>query len=321
MARIADVARAAGVSASTVSYVLSGRRAISAETRARVLQAVRDLGYTPNAAAGALAGGRTRTIGLVAPRCEDLTAAIIQQFIHTIMDVARARDHDVLLLDPREGGAGLHRVIDSRLVDGVILMDTDETDRRAQILEQAGVPAVVLGTPQGTSLPCVDLDFAAAARLAVRHLATRAADGIALMSPPELVGPPGKGYARHAAHGFAAAAGPSRVVRVCEPTWTGVETWLAAVSHRLGTLTGVVVQHEAALPPLLGLLRRHHRTDVTVVPICPSAIARQLESPLDHVVIPVDAMARTAAETLLAQLTHTGRATSHVFEPHLIRAA
>ncbi|MBL7258834.1 LacI family DNA-binding transcriptional regulator [Paractinoplanes lichenicola] len=321
MARIADVARAAGVSASTVSYVLSGRRSISAETRARVLQAVRELGYAPNAAAGALAGGRTRTIGLVAPRCEDLTAAIIHQFIHTIMEVARGHDHDVLLLDPREGRAGLHRVIDSRLVDGVILMDTDETDRRAQLLEEAGVPAVVLGTPQGTSLPCIDLDFAAAAQLAVRHLAAHGTGGVALMSPPELVGPPGKGYARHAVDGFTAAAGPSPVIRVCEPTWPGVEAWLAAVSDQLGTLTGVVVQHEAALPPLLGLLRRQHRTDVAVVPICPSAIARQLESPLDHVAIPVDAMARTAAETLLAQLTHTGPATSHLFEPHLVRAA
>ncbi|MBM2614133.1 LacI family DNA-binding transcriptional regulator [Actinoplanes sp. LDG1-06] len=321
MARIADVARAAGVSASTVSYVLSGRRRISAETRERVLQAVRDLGYTPNAAAGALAAGRTRTIGLVAPHCEDLTAAIIQQFVHTIMEVARGRDHDVLLIDPAAGSAALRRVIDSHLVDGVILMDTDETDQRAATLEESGVPAVVLGTPEGTDLPCVDLDFAAAAALAVSHLAAQGSAGVALMSPPELVGPPGKGYARHAVSGFTAAPGPPRTVRVCEPTWPGVEAWLSSVSHDLDRLTGVVVQHEAALPPLLGLLRRHHRDDVTVVPICPSAIARQLESPLDHVEIPVAEMARTAAETLFRQLTHAGHATSHLFEPHLVRAS
>jgi DNA-binding LacI/PurR family transcriptional regulator len=318
MARIADVARAAGVSASTVSYVLSGRRPISAGTRDRVLRAVRELGYRPNAAAGALAGGRTRTIGLVAPRCDDLTAAIIHSFVSTILEVARGRDHDVLLLDPSEGSDGLRRVIDSRLVDGVILMDTDETDARAQLLEQSGVPAVVLGSPRDTALPCVDLDYAAAARLAVRHLG---GDGVALMSPPELVGPPGKGYARHAADGFTAEAGKAHTVRVCEPTWAGVDDWLAAVTSELGTLTGVVVQHEAALPPLLGLLRRRRRDDVTVVPICPSEIARLLESRLDHVEIPVAAMARTATETLVEQLDHRGPATSRLFAPRLVLAA
>ncbi|WP_127505694.1 LacI family DNA-binding transcriptional regulator [Actinoplanes solisilvae] len=320
MARIADVARAAGVSASTVSYVLSGRRPISPETRDRVLQAVRDLGYRPDAAAGALAGGRTRTIGLVAPRCDDLTAAIIQRMVGTILEVARRRDHDVLLIDPREGAEGLRRVIGSRLVDGVILMDTDETDPRAGLLELSGIPAVVLGSPSDTGLPCVDLDFAGAARLAVRHLRARNADGVALMSPPELIGPPGKGYARHTAHGFQSEAGPTHTVRVCEPTWAGVDDWLAAVTRELGTLTGIVVQHEAALPPLLGLLRREHRDDVTVVPICPSEIAHLLESPVDHVEIPVTAMARTAAETLLDQLEHPGPAESRLFEPRLVLA-
>ena len=62
-----DVARIAGVSQSTVSYVMSGKRPISERTRQRVLAAMEQLTYEPNAGARALASQRTRVIGLVVP--------------------------------------------------------------------------------------------------------------------------------------------------------------------------------------------------------------------------------------------------------------
>ncbi|UUT36082.1 LacI family DNA-binding transcriptional regulator [Microbacterium elymi] len=62
---IGDVASAAGVSRSTASYALSGKRTISPEVRARVADAVRELGYTPNAGARALATSRTSVIALL----------------------------------------------------------------------------------------------------------------------------------------------------------------------------------------------------------------------------------------------------------------
>jgi len=316
MTSIADVARAAGVSPSTVSYVLSGRRPISLETRERVLAAVREMGYRPHAVAGALAAGRTGVVGLVAPRTADLTGVIIHQFETTILDVCRRHGYDLLLLDPAEGTADLRRAIESHRVDGVILMDVDAVDPRVALLESAGIPAVVLGSPGGTGLPCVDLDFAGAARLAVRHLARQGRTSVALLSPPELLGPPGKCYARSARDGFAAAAGAGQPVRVCEPTWDGVRGWLAAV----GEVDGIVVQHEAALPLLLTLLRRAGREDVAVVPICPGSIARQLEAPVDHVEVPVAPMADAAASALFAQLARAGSAPSTIFEPQLVPA-
>ncbi|MGG2339534.1 LacI family DNA-binding transcriptional regulator, partial [Salmonella enterica] len=59
MAKIDEVARAAGVSISTVSYALSGKRPVSAETRRRIQAAVHELGYSPNAGARMLAGSQT----------------------------------------------------------------------------------------------------------------------------------------------------------------------------------------------------------------------------------------------------------------------
>jgi len=68
VASIHDVARVAGVSASTVSNVLNGRHErMQAETKARVLRAIEELGYTPNALAQQFKSGRNRTIGLIVP--------------------------------------------------------------------------------------------------------------------------------------------------------------------------------------------------------------------------------------------------------------
>jgi DNA-binding LacI/PurR family transcriptional regulator len=64
---IGEIARRAGVSRSTVSYALSGRRQVGAETKQRIQAVIDELGYRPNAAARALKEGRTRTLGLVIP--------------------------------------------------------------------------------------------------------------------------------------------------------------------------------------------------------------------------------------------------------------
>ncbi|GHK01627.1 hypothetical protein SY2F82_34240 [Streptomyces sp. Y2F8-2] len=64
---IGEIARRAGVSRSTVSYALSGKRPVSDDTRRRIQQVIDEPGYRPNAGARALANGRTSTIGLVFP--------------------------------------------------------------------------------------------------------------------------------------------------------------------------------------------------------------------------------------------------------------
>ena len=67
MATLADVARHAGVAASTVSYVLSGKRPVSEETRERVARSIQLLGYQPHAGARALASAKSNVLGLVMP--------------------------------------------------------------------------------------------------------------------------------------------------------------------------------------------------------------------------------------------------------------
>lgn len=185
MANIHDVARVAGVSISTVSYALSGKRSVSEDVRRRITAAVEELGYLPNAAGRMLAGARTRILALSAPLREDTYAPAHMAFVLAVATAARRYDYDILLLTEDEATNGLRRVTSSRLVDGVILLDVSIDDERLELVRELVVPSVVVGVPrEATGLTCVDLDFAAAARMSVDQLADAGHRSIALLGHP-----------------------------------------------------------------------------------------------------------------------------------------
>ncbi|MBQ1161517.1 LacI family DNA-binding transcriptional regulator [Streptomyces sp. A73] len=134
MVKITDVARRAGVSPSTVSYVLSGKRSISAATQRRVEASIRELGYRPHAGARALASSRSNVLALVMPLRSGIHVPVQMQFAGAVVTTARGHDHDVLLLTQEEGEDGLRRVADSALVDALIVMDVQLRDARVPLL-------------------------------------------------------------------------------------------------------------------------------------------------------------------------------------------
>lgn len=184
MSKISDVAARAGVSISTVSYVLSGKRPISAATTARVEKVIDELGYRPNAGARMLASARTRIIAFSAPMHSETYPMSFMAFVLSVVDAARERGYDVILLTESGEGAveGVRRVVTSNLVDGVVLMDISLDDRRVDAIRKLSVPAVLIGLPSDPSgLSCVDMDFDAAARLCVDHLVDNGHRSLALM--------------------------------------------------------------------------------------------------------------------------------------------
>ena len=96
MVTLAEVARHAGVSSSTVSYVISGKRTISGATRQRVEQAISELGYHPNAGARALAGKRSHIIALVVPLRTDVYVPIMMEIAISVTMAARQFGYDDL---------------------------------------------------------------------------------------------------------------------------------------------------------------------------------------------------------------------------------
>lgn len=308
MATIDDVARTAGVSTSTVSYVLSGKRPISAPTRARVERAIEKLGYRPHAGARALASSRTNVIALMAPLRVGVNVPVIMQFVAGVVTRARDFEHDVLLLT-QDDVSGLDRVTSGSMVDALVMMDIEADDPRVPLVAAAKQPTVLIGLPQDPEgLSCVDLDFEATGRLAVRHLAGAGHADIALIgSPPEVLRRH-TSYAERLMRGLreqATGSGVTVQVEACDTTPAGAT---AAVDTLLATApgtTGIIVHNEAALPHVLARLADRGKvvgSDISVVAVCPTDVALSQRIPMTSIDLPAESIGKVAVDMVMARV-------------------
>lgn len=168
-----DVAQRAGVSPSTVSYVISGARTISPETRMRVERVMRELDYTPNAIAQSLAGTRKGIIALNFPASHRGLKTTEFEYLMAATQRARERGHHVLLWSEAvQDIEVLRSLIGSQMIDGLIVMEVLADDPRIPVLRDAGLPFTLIGRPDETDgLVCVDDDFDALACQAIDHVA------------------------------------------------------------------------------------------------------------------------------------------------------
>jgi len=301
MATIADVAELAGVSSSTVSYVLSGKRPISAATRARVERAIRDLGFSPHAGARALATNKTNVLGLVVPlRALESNSAVVMEIVTGVITAARENDDDVLVLTD-EDVADIHRLAAGSRVDALILMDIERQDPRLPVLAALRQPSILVGVPSDAQgLSCVDLDFTAAGRLAAAHLADHGHRSIALLGAPESAIARHANYAVRIIDGFRTEAGRlgmRHTVVPSEPSYPQAAAAVARARAEVDDLTAIVVHNEAAMPGVLEALAREGLRvpdDVSVLAVSPSSLASHLPVPLSVIDVPSVEIGRTA---------------------------
>ncbi|MFJ9038405.1 LacI family DNA-binding transcriptional regulator [Streptomyces sp. NPDC102406] len=313
MVTLAEVARHAGVSASTVSYVLSGKRSISAATRERVESSVRQLGYHPNAGARALASSKSNIIALMVPLRTDMYVPVMMEIAMAVATAARSHGYDILLLTGEEGAQAVRRIEGAALADAMILMDVELDDERLPLLRTASRPAVLIGLPSDpTGLTCVDLDFTAAGALCAQHLADLGHREIAVIGEAAAVYERRTGFAERTLTGLrerSAELGLRLLHRPCEGSYASVSATLSRIFDERPGTTAFVVQNEAATDPLLALLRQSGRAvpeDVSVVAVCPEQVAAHASVPLTSVAVPAQEMGRRAVEQVVAQVEGRG---------------
>ncbi len=309
MVKITDVARHAGVSPSTVSYVLSGKRPISEETRRRVEESIRLLGYHPHAGARALAGRRSNVLALAVPLRPGIDVPVAMRFAVSVVTTARRHGHDVLLLTQEEGTEGLRRVVDTALVDGLIVMDVQLDDPRPALLRGLDRPSVMIGFPADPEgLTCIDLDFKAAGEACVEHLVRLGHRAVALVGSPPEVYVRGTAFAQRVVRGFTAAADRGRLVSAvhpCEASPTAARALAERLLREQPGLTGVVVHNEAVLEPLIGAFEElglRVPADLSVTAICPDELAASLRVPVTSIALPADEVGARAVELLMRKL-------------------
>ncbi|WEV42076.1 LacI family DNA-binding transcriptional regulator [Bifidobacterium sp. ESL0682] len=195
MAGIKDVAKAAGVSVSTVSYVLSGKRSISSKTTDKVLRAIDELGYIPDASAQKMRGQLNHIIAISEPMHEGVNQMQYSAYFMQSAWQARAAGYDILLLTGADAVADIERVTHSNLVDGVLLLDVEEKDARVAAAARYHKPCVAIGLPENhDDCACVDIDFVKMGRRTADRLFKLGHREVALLRAQEI------DYARHAGY-------------------------------------------------------------------------------------------------------------------------
>lgn len=298
-ATIRDVARLAGVSASTVSRALSMPEMVSPATRAKVQAAADRLGYAPNRAARGLITGRTGNIGLVVP---DLANPFFPSLVKGIQARARAADVAVFLADTDEdpvAEAGLVRAL-AKQVDGMILCSP-----RASVDELAGFArdtTVVLLNRLAGDIPAVTFDNSGGMRQAVAHLAALGHRRIAW------VGGPATSWSdqereRGLLEATAAAGVELASIGHFPPYYDG---GVAAADQVVASGATAAIAYNDLMA--IGLLARLHARgiavpgDFSVVGVDDIAMSRMAHPALTTVRLPKQQAGRVAVELLLALL-------------------
>jgi LacI family transcriptional regulator len=321
---IADVARHAGVSRSTVSYVLSGARSISPETIRRVEQAIEELQFRPHAGARSIRTRRSGVIAMAVPMVYGPHNQVQMPYVWAALTAAQDAGLKLLMLTDDDGEAAIRDAVLGSLVDGVMLMEVQRNDPRVSLLRSLRYPAVLVGTPdEKADLPCVDFDAGLAGRLCAEHLLELGHTGVGYLGQAPETFRRDVAYAIHARDG----ALDSLWARGAKASWTSCDGSPADLAVAVGTLlsqtpdlSALIIYNERALPLVIDCLSvRGLRVpdDISVVAICPEEEARRSRLQFTAVSLPVEELARTAVHRLAGLITNDAQPPLTVLSPTL----
>jgi DNA-binding LacI/PurR family transcriptional regulator len=189
---IADVANAAGVSKTAVSFAFNNPEKLGQVTLERVLRVAQDLGYAPHPAARALSLRRSGTIGILIP--QRLSTVFGNPFLSELMqgmgELCEEHDLTVLLVPPLDGS--LEGAIRQASVDGFISLGLNPDDRELDTLDRLGIPTVLVDSEASASHPSVNVDDKGGAEAAARHLLELGHRQLAI-----IVLPPARAHVEH----------------------------------------------------------------------------------------------------------------------------
>ncbi len=312
-----DVARRAGVSTAVVSYVINnGPRATAPDTRARVLQAIAELSYQPNASARGLRGQRTHTIGFIAHDYHALDTFVSPYTANILTGVAGEltdRNYYVLVypIVIGEDLAGLHALLHGARIDGVIVRlieDSPTTDALLDVIAAARIPCVCIEQPGSArfGFSSVTYDDEGGAYAATNYLIARGQRRIGYLQ-----GDLRYVTARHRLNGYKRALIEQGVD--VDDTLIEGQTWAssdaAAATERLLHLpnppTALFAASDSLAFSAIEVLREQGirvPDDVAVIGFDDTLVAQDMRPPLTTVRIPLTAIGRLAADLVLRHI-------------------
>lgn len=306
---IADVAKAAGVSISTVSRILNGKQDVAAATRERVQQVIAELGYAPHAQAQRLRAGKARSIAVLFPL--KYPGAIPynpldMDFIVGAAAAAGEQDYLFNLLTTEVTNDSLLNFYRSAQVDGLVLMQIHSQDWRVELLRQRGYPFVMIGhCEDNTGLSFIDLDFKAAVETAFDYLVRLGHERIAFLTQPTAMRQSGYGPAVRSWEGYLQALDQHQITSTYrEASSAGQDVFQATLEllDELPRPTAIVTTHAyAALNIIQAVSERGLRIpdDCALIAITAERIADLSTPTMTHIDFPSYEMGYRAMDMLI----------------------
>ncbi|WP_327237850.1 LacI family transcriptional regulator [Streptomyces sp. NBC_01317] len=320
-ATISDVAARAGVSKTTVSHVLSGRRPVSEATRRKVTRAVEEMGFQQNFFALGLSGRRSQTVALVV---QDLTNPFYPALARGLQQAVGGRDYVVLLADVGAGTPPIEAFLNEavqRRVDGVVVAAVDVPDRLLEPLLASGARVVTVGSPRhGTSTDVVSSDDERIATDAVAYLHGQGHRTLGIISGPVRVAP---GSARLDGYRQALRDHGLRPLRAAEAVGDWTRESGAKAMHQLMDLerrpTAVFCANDLMAIGALDAARALGLSvpgDVAVLGVDDIDAASLVSPSLTTVRVPAQEIGRVAGELLLARIDAPSQTPRRVLVQH-----
>lgn len=329
-ARIADVAREAGVSKAAVSFAFNSPQRLRPETADRIKQVATALGYRPHPVARMLTAGSTATIGILSPQAlaQAFANPFFPLFAEGVATVTEDHGFGLLFISPLHGS--LERAMARATVDGVIVIGLDRHHPEVESIRRAGLPTVLVDAPAWPEHGAIEVDDTSGALAAARHLLELGHRDLLILTlhPSEaqedsgsVMGRRMRGY-QMALSEFGVKVGPDRI-RLAPATFEGGESaFLRAWEDGLRP-TGVLSMSDAAAAGVLQAARHLGLSvphDVSVVGFDDLPLTRFTDPPLTTVHQPVRRKGEEAAQMLLAAINgvHAATGEHRVLETRLV---
>ncbi len=310
---IKDVAKEAGVSIGTVSYVINNSAPVSADTQKKIVSAIKKLGYHPSSIAQGMAKRRTNLIGLAVPQNHigAFSDYMMLDLLRGIADVVTSRKFHLILdfQENEKNNCSYMEMYNSKTIDGMILMSPRRFDRNFEKLIDAQFPFVILNSSiQQPSCCCVDVDNVHCGYLATKHLFELGHRRIGFIAPDDLQYyfsfDRMEGYRR--AYLEAGIAIDEDLVQVPPKGKMGAGAF--AVNKLLGLAeppTAIIAGSHCILESALTELKRREigiGKDLGLIGIDNSPLCTWVKPQIDAVAIPVYEIGKEAAEMVIDQI-------------------
>src|SRR5450432_19432 len=309
---ITDVAKASGVSVSTVSRILNGKQDVAKATREHVLQVIDELGYAPHAQAQSLRAGKTRNLGLLFPLKDPGNVPYNSLDIEFIVSAAAAAEKQnffFILLTASVTEQSLLNLYRSAQIDGLVLMQVYSEDWRVDLLRKNGYPFVMIGhTENNEGLSFIDLDFKGAVIAAFEPLIQQGHRQIAFISLPNKMRQEGYGPALRTWEGYQRIIEQYHIPAIYrEVNFGRQEAFDAtlALLDEVHDLSAIITTHaDGALSIIQALNERGMRIpdDCSVIALTANRMAELTTPTLTNLDFPAHDMGDRAVDMLLRML-------------------